>query len=178
MGIPTLISATSASNSASVDITSGIDGTYDEYMLVLTDVGPATDNVFLTFDGSINGGTDYGLTKTTTWFRVLNNEDGSYTECAYEAASDQAQTTTPQYMTGEAGNAADESSAGILHLFSPSNTTYVTNFYSNMQVYHYQNYCYQALMGGYFNTTSAVNAVQIKFTSGNLDGVVQLYGIA
>ena len=178
MGIPTLISTHTASDSSSVDITSGIDSTYDEYMFVLTDVGPATDNVFLTFDGSTNGGTGYGLTKTTTYFRSIHNEDGSYTEAAYEASSDQAQTTTPQYITGEAGNAADESSAGILHLFNPSSTTYVKHFYSTMQVYHYQDYSYQAFAAGYFNTTTAIDAVQIKFTSGNLDAVVQLYGIA
>ena len=32
---------------------------------------------------------------------------------------------------------------------------------------------------GYFNTTSAIDAVQFKFSSGNTDaGVVKLYGIS
>ena len=45
MGIPTLISTSTASDASSIAITSGIDSTYDEYMFVMTDIGPASDSV-------------------------------------------------------------------------------------------------------------------------------------
>ena len=59
MGIPTLISTSTASNAASVAITSGIDSTYDEYMFVMTDVGPATDNVVFQFQVNVAGQSGY-----------------------------------------------------------------------------------------------------------------------
>ena len=33
-------------------------------------------------------------------------------------------------------------------------------------------------MAGYFNTTSAINAIQFKMSSGNIDsGTIEMYGI-
>ena len=44
-----LLSTTTASSSATVDITSNIDSTYKEYIIKFIDVHPATDSAMLQF---------------------------------------------------------------------------------------------------------------------------------
>ncbi len=52
-GVPTgdliLLSTQTASASATISFTSGIDSTYDSYVFKFYDIHPATDNTFLTF---------------------------------------------------------------------------------------------------------------------------------
>ena len=178
MGIPTLISTATASNDSAVSITSGIDSTYDEYMFVFTDIGPATDNVNFSFQGNVASGSGYNETMTTTLFRAQHDEADSDTDLAYITGQDQAQGTAFQLLGGGLGNGADESLAGILHLFTPSNTTYVTHFYSTIQFYHASNYSLNAYVAGYFNLTGAIDEIQFKMSSGNFDDVIQLFGIS
>jgi len=178
MGIPTLISTSTASNAASVAITSGIDSTYDEYMFVFTDIGPATDNTNFTFQCSTDGGSNYNLTLTSTAFAAFHSEDNSEATLTYRTGSDLAQSTGFQHLAEEVGGGSDESSAGILHLFTPSNTTYVKHFYSRFNEYTADSKSHELYAAGYFNTTSDIDAIQFKMASGNFDGVIQMYGIA
>ena len=183
MGIPTLITALTATNDTSLSFVDGassvvLDSTYDEYMFVFTDIGPATDNVYFTFQGSIDAGSNYNVTMTTTMFRSGHMESGAETDFSYDTGSDTAQGTGFQRLSVDSDNAADGSGAGILHLFSPSNTTYVKHFYSR---YHHMTgtpSAYTNFVAGYFNDTNDVDAVQFKMSSGNFDGVIQLYGIS
>ena len=178
MGIPTLISTSTASDTASVAITSGIDGTYDEYMFVMTDINPATDSAEFTFQADVDGSTDYDLTMTTTAFFSYNQEDDGGAALAYRTAGDQAQGTAFQHIQIDVGNGADESAVAILHLFNPSSTTYVKHFYCRSQCYQSTSTSQEFYTAGYFNTTTAIDKIQFKFSAGNLDGVIQLYGIA
>jgi hypothetical protein len=177
MGISTLISTATASGASSVDITSGIDSTYDEYMFVITDWNPSSDSMILDFNGSIDGGSNYNVTKTTAMFRAYHTEaDASALQ--YESSYDLAQGTGGANLTINTGSGADESAAGILHLFSPASTTYVTHFYwrgSNMQSSSSAN---DIFVGGYFNSADNIDAVTFKPQSGNMDCVIQMYGIA
>jgi hypothetical protein len=177
MGIPTLITTNTESGDATSSFTSGINSTYDEYMFVFTDIGPATDDVYFTFQGSIDGGSNYNVTITTSNFRSGHTE-GDETDLAYDTGGDTAQGTGFQRLSVDSANDADGSGAGILHLFSPSSTTYVKHFYST---YHHMTgtpaaYC--LFVAGYFNTTSAIDAIQFKPSSGDFDGVIQMYGIS
>ena len=183
MGIPTLIKTETASDDASLSFVDGtsdvvLDSTYDEYMFVFTDIGPATDNVSLQMFGSTDTGSTYGITKTTTFFQANHSEDDSGAALSYDAGWDLAQSATGQYLAYQLGNGADESASGIFHLFSPSSTVYVKHFYSRAMA----NYVYDAALdyfvAGYFNTTSAIDAIKFQMTSGNFDGVIQLYGIS
>jgi len=178
MGIPTLISTATSSDVASVAITSGIDSTYDEYMFVFTDINPATDTASFTFQCSIDSGSNYNVAMTTTTFRAYNKEDDSSTDFSYSTGADQAQGTAYQRLIYYMGNGSDESGAGILNLFSPSSTTYVKHFYSNTQQLQSGDVSVNAYAAGYFNTTSAIDAISFKMSSGNFDGVIQMYGIA
>ena len=178
MGIPTLISTSTASNAANVDITSGIDSTYDEYMFVLTDIGPATDQANFTFQVNAAGGSGFNETITSTWWEAIHNEDDDTAQIGYATGHDQAQGTGYQYIGANLGNGADESSAGILHLFSPSSTTFVTHFYGTFNLHLYHNYTVNAFLAGYINTTAAIDEISFKMSTGNFDGVIQMYGIA
>jgi hypothetical protein len=172
-----LISSQTASNSASISFTTCIDSTYKEYQFYFIDVHPRTDNVTFQFNGSTDGGSNYNVTKTTTWFRPVHGEDGSLGNVGYDAGEDLAQGTGFQTIFTAVGNGADEDGSGSMSLFNPSSTTYVKHFTSVSNYTHSSNLCVTAFCAGYMNTTSAVNAVQFKMSSGNMDGTILMYGI-
>ena len=173
---PILISTSTASGASSIDITSGIDSTYDEYMFVLTNINPASNDVIWQWNMSTDG-SNYNVTKTTTYFRAHHAESDSSATLLYKVSNDMAQGTGHQPLAEGVGSDADECSAGILYLFSPASTTYVKHFYSTSQSYHYANGSQQHFVAGYFNTTAAIDEVSFKMASGNMDGTIKMYGV-
>lgn len=172
-----LISSQTASNSASISFTTGIDSTYKEYQFWFIDIHPRTDNVSFDFNMSTDSGTNYNVTKTTTFFRTYHDEADTATTLAYGGSQDLAQQTIFQNLAIGIGNGADEMIAGSLQLFNPSSTTYVKHFISNFNTYTQDNFTENDYVAGYGNTTSAVNAIQFKMSSGNFDGTILMYGI-
>ena len=183
MGISTLITTNNiTSGVAASAFTSSIDSTYDEYMFVFTDIHPETEGVFQV-KFSTNGGSSYGLTKTTAFFIAHFNEDAGDAVLEYRTDSDLAQATTAQRIGYNVNDDNDSSMSGILHLFTPSNTTYTTHFYSDAQMVGGlggdTNYSIRSFASGYINTTTAVNTVAFEMSADNIDsGVIQMYGIA
>jgi len=178
MGIPTLISTTTASSVTNVTITSGIDSTYDEYMFVFTDISHASAGSALTFQVNADGASGYDETVTTTHFEADHLEDDSRARVIYEAGSDLAQSTNPVILAQDSDDATASSFAGILHIFSPSNTTYVTHFYSRMSGRYNALAATDENTAGYFNLTAAIDEIKFFSSSGNFSGVIQMYGIA
>ena len=181
-GALNLISTQTASSSANLSFTSGIDSTYKEYVFKFINIHPSANSDFA-FNMSIDGGSNYNTTKTTTFFNAYHYEDGSAANLAYLTADDLAQGTGYQVLMafGDLGINADDSLSGYLHLFDPSSTTFVKHFISttvgsNNEAAPYVN---NDFIAGYANTTSAVNAVDFKMISGNIDsGVIKLYGVS
>ena len=172
------ISRTTASSSSSVSITSGIDSTYKEYIFFFNNIHPATDNSHFKFNLSVDGGSNYNVTKTTTTFRSLHFEDDSLSGNEYRTAYDLAQSTDYAFLESQLGNGSDESTSGFLHLFEPSSDTFVKHFISNFNFYNYNNASEQFHGAGYGNTTSAINAIDFKMSSGNIDsGTIDMYGV-
>ena len=174
-----LISTQTASSSSTIDFTSGIDSTYKEYIFKFTDIHPASDNV--TFQvGFRDGSTDYDATKTTTFFRTYHYEGGDNSAALeYTAAQDLAQSTDFQNLSEGTGNDNDQSCSGFLHLFDPSNTTFVKHFFARIHNAHALNFPENIFVAGYCNVTAAIDGVQFKFSSGNIDtGTIKLYGIS
>ena len=183
MSIPTLIKTLTASADASLSFVDGtasvvLDSTYDEYWFVLTNIGPATDSVNFLFNGSIDSGSNYNVTKTTTSFAAQNSDQDENPQVAYSTGNDLAQGTGFQMIASGAGNDADQSINGILKLFTPANTTYVKHFMGTFNWNQENNYSMNTFIAGYLNTTSAIDAIQFKTSSGNFDGVIQMYGVA
>ena len=174
-----LLSTQTASNSATISFTTGLDSTYDEYIFKFINIHPASesDNELL-FNGSTNGGSTYAVTKTTTVFRALHNEDGVDALLGYAGNDDLAQSTDFQPITAWIGAGADENAGGSLTLFNPSSTVYVKHFLVNSNSTRQDDVCTTHYTAGYFNTTSAINAVQFKMQTGNIDdGIIKMYGV-
>ena len=179
LGSLVLLSEQTASSSASISFTSGIDSTYPIYKFEFINIHPSTNNVDFTFNGSTDGGSNYNITKTTTWFEAYHSEADTGASLSYNANHDLAQSTSDQKLAVQVGSENDESVSGTLSLFNPSSTTFVKHFVSNVNEYHYNNLTVQCLVGGYLNSTSAVNAIRFKMSSGNIDsGTIKLYGIS
>jgi hypothetical protein len=173
-----LISSQTASASASISFTSGINSTYKEYQFYFIDIHPSVDGAIFQFQGSTNGGSNYGVTLTTTAFLGYNNESGADSAISYYPSKDLAQSTSFQPLCSSIGNDNDQSGCGTLNLFNPSSTTYVKHFIANTSTYTVADYNENQFYAGYFNTTSAINAVQFKMDSGNIDtGTILMYGI-
>ena len=174
---PVLIQSQTASGSSSIAFTSGLDSTYDRYMFVFVNIHAASNGERLQFQVSTDGGSSYGVTITSTYFYALHDEGDSQTGLTYGTADDQAQGTAFQAVADAIGNGADECCAGELHIFNPSSTTYVKNFYSRVQMYHASNMSVERFAAGYINITAAIDEIQFKMTSGNFDGTIKMYGI-
>ena len=172
-----LLHDTDYSNAATASITSGITSTYGEYIFKFYNMNPATDGSSFLFDCSTDGGSNYGMTKTSSFFETTHYENNSDAYVSYATGNDLAQGTGFQMLGSSIGNGADESCAGELHLFNPSSTTYVKHFYSRIQLYSYPNISRECYVGGYVNSTSDVDAVQFKMSSGNFDGTIKMYGV-
>ena len=177
-GTLTLLSTQTASASANISFTTGLDSTYDEYIFKFINIHPATNYASFTVNFSTDSGSNYNVTKTTTYFVAYHNEGDTDTNLAYASARDLAQSTSFQIISENCGNGADECVGGSLSLFSPSSTTYVKHFISSVSTYSGGAYMNNEFVAGYGNTTSAVNAVQFKMSSGNIDdGIIKLYGV-
>jgi hypothetical protein len=176
-GTLTLLSTQTANDSATISFTTGLDSTYDEYIFKFIDIHPRTDNMYFQFNMSTDGGSNYNVTKTTSYFFAYVSEAGTTPFLIYRADDDLAQSTAFSTLAYGVGNDTDESSAGTLTLFNPSSTTYVKHFISNVSCYNADSFTFNNFTAGYGNTTSAVNAIQFKINSGNIDGTIKLYGV-
>lgn len=178
VGALNLLQTQTASSSASISFTTGIDSTYDEYWFIFNNIHPATNDTYFKFQGSTNGGSSYGVTITTTNFIAEHSEAGTSPALSYNAGDDLAQSTDFQTLCRRVGGENDESCSGILKLYNPSSTTYVKHFISDFNLYQSQNFSLRSLTAGYFNTTSAINGINFKFSSGNIDdGTIQMFGV-
>jgi len=172
-----LISSQTASNSASISFTTGISSTYKEYQFWFVDIHPRTDSVSFTFNLSTDSGSNYNVTKTSTVFNSYHDEADSAAGVSYNATSDLAQSTAFQIISETLGSGADENLGGSMQLFNPASTTYVKHFIIQSSAYHPSDFNINMFTAGYGNTTSAINAVQFKMSSGNMDGTILMYGI-
>jgi len=172
-----------ASASATLSFVNGtsdvvLDSTYKEYLFTFNNIHPATDDTRLTFNMSVDTGSNYNVTKTTSFFQAQHGEDDASGQVEYETGIDLAQGTGFANISRSVGYDNDQCAAGTLHLFNPSSTTFVKHFISRIPITASNDRLEDSYTAGYGNTTSAVDAVQFKFASGNIDlGDICLYGI-
>ena len=185
LGSMTFIKKLTASGSSTLSFVDGasgvvLDDTYKEYVFTFNNMHGETDAQHFQFQGNAAGGSGYNETITSTYFEALHKEDGADGSVTYRTDSDQAQGTSFETLIRYAGSDdADKSSSGFLRLFNPSSTTFVKHFIAEGNTLtggEYSTHCFKA---GYFNTTSAIDEIQFKMSSGNIDaGDICLYGIA
>ena len=182
-GAMTLIKEQTASASATISFVDGtsdvvLDSTYPIYLFKLINIHPANDDINFNLNFSIDSGSNYNVTKTTTGFIAEHNESDASTSLAYNTSLDKAQSTGEQSIGYNLGNGNDECISGEMYLFNPSSTTFVKHFMVTTNVYDNSDVTRNLFIAGYCNTTSAINAIQFKFDSGNIDaGKIKMYGI-
>jgi len=182
-GAMTLIKEQTASSSSTISFVHGtsdvvLDGTYPIYLFKFINIHPATNRVKFTFQGNAAGGSGYNETMTTTWFQAYHNEADGNTSLSYITGEDQAQGTAFQSLCEDLGNDNDQSYCGELWLYNPSSTVFVKHFMAKGSESYSTDFINNHYVAGYFNTTSAIDEIQFKMTSGNIDaGTFKLYGI-
>ena len=183
-GAMTFIKKLTASSSSTLSFVNGssdvvLDNTYKEYIFNFKNIHCSTDAQAFQFNLSIDGGSNYNVTKTSSSWRSYHYEDGSGQAAQYEGNHDLAQSTSAERLCAvDLGNDNDQSLSGFLHLFNPSDTTFIKHYISRTAHAHEANLTVDFFKAGYGNTTSAINAIQFSMSSGNIDsGDIVLYGI-
>ena len=181
----TLIKTLTASSSSTLSFVDGsssvvLDNTYPVYVFKFINIHPASSGENFRVNFSVDSGSNYNVTKTTTAFAAQHFENDSSTGLGYQTGQDLAQSTSPQ-MFMILDNANDSGGSGELYLFNPSSTTFVKHFIAigtGFVVDGGNPKNYNLYVSGYGNTTSAIDAVQFSMSSGNVDsGTIKLYGI-
>jgi hypothetical protein len=173
-----LISTQTASSSASIEFTSGIDSTYKEYVFKFINIHPATDGAKFQFQTDTGTNTNYNQTITSTTFYAFHSESGSSSSLSYDGSYDQAQGTSFQDLIFYQGNDADQQCSGTLQIFNPSSSVFVKHFIARGVRASANDQISDEYTAGYINTTAALTRVRFKFSSGNIDsGTIKLYGV-
>ena len=184
-GVWNLIETLTASASGTLDFTSGIDSTYDEYVFKFNNIHAGTDTAIFSFQGNASGGSGYNETITSSYFESYHQEnDADAAGPSYNTSGDQGQGTAFQNLSqqglGVASGEDDMCLVGSLHLYAPSDTTFVKHFiatvnYNDKSASVYSN---NTFVAGYFNLTGAIDEIQFKMSTGNIDsGQISLFGI-
>jgi hypothetical protein len=175
------LTASSSSTLSFVDGSSDVvlDSTYPIYLFKFINIHSSAEaQLQVNFR---DGGSSYDATKTTSAFRAYHFESDSGAGLGYQTTEDLAQSTSFQRIGQyQSSGDNDSSGSGHLYLFNPSSTVFVKHFISNY-AHHYTNSAPGIIdnyIAGYCNTTTAIDGVQFKMDSGNIDsGTIKLYGI-
>ena len=178
LGSLTHIATQTASSSASLSFTSGIDSTYKEYIFYFVNIHPATDGAFFSFQADRSGYSSYNQTITSTYFQSRHDEGNTDTQLAYNTGNDLAQSTSFQKLSQSLAYENDASLSGFLHIFNPSSSVFVKHFIARTQQMTDSDFSFDLHIAGYFNTTNALDKLQFKMSSGNIDsGQILLFGL-
>jgi len=182
-GAMTLIKTLTASSSGTLSFVNGasgvvIDGTYKEYVFKIINIHPSASASFLV--GFRDGGSNYDATKTTTYFRAYHQENAGGGVLAFDSF-ELNQSTAFQDLSGDRVITDNDSGiSGTLQLFGPSSTTFIKHFMANINSIKAGSSpeMKDSYTAGYCNVTAAIDGVQFKFDSGNIDsGIIKMYGI-
>ena len=174
------LTASSSSTIQFQDGSSGVtlDNTYPLYLFKIINMHPSVDNHIFEFQANASGGSGYNETITSTTFRAYHTEGGGTATLEYVVNDDLAQGTDHQHLANGVGNANPRGLSGELFLFNPSSTTFVKQFMARCQFYEASDATTDFHTAGYINTTSAIDEIQFRMASGNIDaGTFKLYGI-
>ena len=179
------LTASSSSDLSFVDGASDVvlDSTYKEYLFTFNNMHFETDSTDFFFNFSIDGGTNYNVTKTSSMIRTYHGEDGASAASVYYSGgdvdtNDLAQSTAFQVISGSLASNSDDSTCAKLQIFNPSSTVFAKHYLLDTNMSHVTPRSIRFIIAGYANTTSAINAIQFKPLSDAIDsGDICLYGL-
>jgi len=171
-GAMTLITTTTASASATVDFT-GLTSAYKNYLVIVTNAVPATNNAALVFRTSTNNGSSYDSGASNYYSTHTNFGDTAW---------NYGQTVDDRFYInfyGQDNTANIGGTSFTMTIVNPSAANriqwYITGFENGFSA------SLGAFVGGGYRlaTTGAVNAIRFFFGSGNIaSGTFKLYGIS
>ena len=181
------IKTITASDAATVSLVHGassvvFNNTYPIYLIEYINVHPASESRF-TFQVSTDTGSSYGIAITNTVLQAYHVDDAEYASLEYNGGHDHHQDTGFIKLSAQdVDDNNDDSMNGYIYIFDPSDTTfkknYISNSYHNADNSAGDGHAWNNMDAGYFNTASAVDGIQFKFSSGNIaSGTFKLYGI-
>lgn len=164
-----------ASNSAQLDFTASISSTYDDYVVEIVGLLPATNNTGLCLQFSSDGG--------STWLSDSNYSVGRYycgvtqNNSAYQSLISQAYL--PLYPPGDLGNQSTGGLNARIRILNPLSTVLYKVLDGQISAWNSAPNLYSWAFGATYKSTTAVNAFRIYANSGNLaSGLVRVYGLA
>lgn len=177
IGNRVLITSATASSSASITFTSGIDGTYNVYEVEITNLIAQTDDTTLRLRVSDDGGstyestsyydTHYGGTSNVTGQEIHGVANVSYISLNNDSVS-----------SDRLGNQTDRTYNGTVRFYRPSDGTAKTKFETKM-IYDNTGRIVTGYGAGAREVATAVDALEFSMSSGNLvSGTFQLFGIS
>lgn len=157
---------------ASVDFTSG---TYKVYVVVGSAITASTDNVFLRFLSSTDGGSSYDNSSDYSW----KNYGGDSGSAGIGVAQDTLSDFGGIHEQKSLGNNTGENCSFILKLYDPSNGTDYKQISGEITLSNTDGFC----AGGNFliqrDAVADIDAIRLFFSSGNItSGTFTLYGLA
>ena len=178
-GSMVLLSTQTASNSASITFTSGIDSTYKEYVFKCINIQAGDESGDFAFQVDTGTNTSYNQSITSSFFDHYHTEADDAQQLRYLAGSrDQANQTALQSLSVLSSGGSDECENGTLHLYEPSSSTFMKHFMSRFAGMIQGPYAGDQFGAGYVNTTTALTRVKFALTSGNItSGTIKMYGI-
>ena len=178
-GALNLISTQTASGSATIDFTSGIDSSYDSYVFKFISIHGASNDGYFLFQADTGTNTNYNQTITSTNFKATHDEADTETSLSYRTADDLAQSTSFQRLSSPIGTENDECMSGMLQVFNPSSTIFVKHFIARTSTLDMSDFNQHVFVAGYFNTTTALTRFRFKSSTGNIEsGTIKMYGVS
>ena len=168
-----LATQTASGSPTSLTFSSDIDDTYKEYIFSFENMHSTNDGANFTFQT----GASYNEPITSAAYRSENSDSGS-NNWGFAPANIQGNGTAEQLLYHELDNDNDSAVCGVLHLFNPSSTTYVKQWFSRVQGSKNSDTSMEVYTAGYINTTSALTQVRFTIASGSIQsGTIKMYGV-
>ena len=172
-----LISSTTISNDATVDLDNVFDSTYDCYMIVLSSIVTATDDVSLSMRVG-TGATPTYVSSSTYSYTMHTLYNASYS--TESSTADTSMAITDATAAWRMGNATGECYGGIIKVFGPSNSSRYTVFDTDgTYMSTATGIAVTSKGGGAYKANTAVTSLRIFASSGNItSGEIQVYGLS
>ena len=163
-----------ASNSASLADTTSLTGAYKNYLIVVTNVLPATNGTTLLMQFSTNGGSSYdsGANYTNSTY-YINQASVAGSACSAGANSIQMN------LSASLSNAAPNNFNAALTLLNVTASSGYKHISSRASYNSSAGYLtFETNAGVYSGSVSAINAVRFSMASGNIaSGTIEIYGM-
>ena len=174
------------SSTAAIEITSGIDNTYDEYQFHFYNLVPVNDGVDWQFQVDTGMNTNWNMYITSAAWNAWHKEGNVSDDAEYNGTDDQANADQVyQNLTGTVGSDSYEALSGVMSLFAPASTVFLKQFISRCTARE-EDYARDHWRSGMIGTagytsggteTTAITRIRFRFESCNIEtGVVKMFG--